>query len=78
VGELLLHVHRYLLLLDFGSPPFPTADCLAIHEGLQELFHHPGLYSHGGDVSVDVIHDHHLLSFLGSVRRKHRGLLVSS
>lgn len=77
VGELLLHVHRYLLLLDFGSPPFPISDCLYIHEGLQELFHHPGLYSHG-DVSVDVIHDHHLLSWLGAIRRKHRGLLESS
>lgn len=77
VGELVLHVHRYLLLLDFGSPPFPISDCLYIHEGLQELFHHPGLYSHG-DVSVDVIHDHHLLSWLGAVRRKHRGLLESS
>jgi hypothetical protein len=67
-------------LLDFGSPPFPASDCSRIHVELQDLFRHPGLYRRSYDDPlgvVDMIHDQRLMSYLASIRVKHRGLLES-
>jgi nuclear-control-of-ATPase protein 2 len=37
LAEVLVSVHRYLTLLDFGSPPFSAAECDAIHGRLVAL-----------------------------------------
>mmetsp|Transcript_1397 Transcript_1397/g.2547 ORF Transcript_1397/g.2547 Transcript_1397/m.2547 type:complete len:860 (+) Transcript_1397:221-2800(+) len=37
LGEFLLHMHSYLVILDFCSPPFPTKGCDSIHSALQDL-----------------------------------------
>mmetsp|Transcript_7922 Transcript_7922/g.11655 ORF Transcript_7922/g.11655 Transcript_7922/m.11655 type:complete len:221 (-) Transcript_7922:265-927(-) len=37
LGEFVLHMHSYLVLLDFCSPPFPTKGCDSIHAGMQDL-----------------------------------------
>jgi ATP synthase regulation protein NCA2 len=37
VGEFVLYMHRYLLLLDFASPPFPARQCNAIHTSLHNV-----------------------------------------
>ena len=37
LGEFAMHVHSYLLLLDFSSPPLPAKECDAIHAELQAL-----------------------------------------
>lgn len=37
LGEFILHMHSYLVILDFCSPPFPTKGCDSIHSALQDL-----------------------------------------
>jgi len=37
LGQILLNMHRYLILLEFSSPPFPSLYCDAIHKDLNEL-----------------------------------------
>jgi hypothetical protein len=80
LGELILCEHRYLLLLDFGSPPFPAPECGRIHEDLQDLLRHPGMFyatDNPTSSAVDLIHDQRLMAWLASIRAKHRALLES-
>jgi len=37
LGEFVLYMHSYLVILDYCSPPFPSKACDAIHSGMQEL-----------------------------------------
>ena len=37
LGEFVLQMHSYLVLLDFCSPPFPNKSCDSIHSDMQEL-----------------------------------------
>lgn len=37
LGEFVLLMHQYLVILDFCSPPFPTKSCDSIHLSLQDL-----------------------------------------
>jgi nuclear-control-of-ATPase protein 2 len=37
LGEFVLHMHSYLVLLDYCSPPFPSKTCDAIQKGMQDL-----------------------------------------
>lgn len=37
LGIMALTIHRYLILLDFASPPFPSGDCDQIHTQLRQL-----------------------------------------
>lgn len=37
LGEFVLHMHSYLTILDYCSPPFPTKGCDDIHSGMQDL-----------------------------------------
>ena len=37
LGEFVLHMHQYLVILDFCSPPFPTRGCDSIHFAMQDL-----------------------------------------
>ena len=41
VGELHLYVHRYLILMDFSCPPFPSSRCDQLHSALQDLVNNP-------------------------------------
>jgi hypothetical protein len=43
LGEFALHVHSYLLLLDFSSPAYPAGAADAIHHETQELLRQGGL-----------------------------------
>lgn len=80
LGELILCEHRYLLLLDFGSPPFPASECGRIHGDFQDLLRHPGMFyatSPPASSAIDLIHDQRLMAWLASIRAKHRALLES-
>ncbi len=37
LGEFVLYMHSYLVILDHCSPPFPAKTCDAIHSGMQDL-----------------------------------------
>jgi nuclear-control-of-ATPase protein 2 len=37
LGEFVLHMHQYLVILDFCSPPFPAKGCDSIHFSMQDL-----------------------------------------
>jgi len=37
LGEFVLYMHSYLVILDYCSPPFPAKACNAIHAGMQDL-----------------------------------------
>ena len=37
LGEFVLHMHSYLTILDYCSPPFPAKTSDAIHSGMQDL-----------------------------------------
>lgn len=37
LGEFVLHMHQYLVILDFCSPPFPAKGCDSIHLSMQDL-----------------------------------------
>ncbi len=37
LGEFILNMHFYLVILDFCSPPFAAKSCDTIHAGLQDL-----------------------------------------
>lgn len=37
LGEFVLHMHSYLTILDYCSPPFPAKGCDAIHTSMQDL-----------------------------------------
>jgi len=37
LGEFVLHMHSYLVILDYCSPPFPAKGCDAIHSAMQDL-----------------------------------------
>uniref|UniRef100_A0A7S2B9H0 Uncharacterized protein n=1 Tax=Haptolina brevifila TaxID=156173 RepID=A0A7S2B9H0_9EUKA len=39
LGEFVLHLHSFLLLLDFSSLAYPTKSCDAIHHQVQDLLH---------------------------------------
>jgi hypothetical protein len=65
LGELLLNMHRYLILLDYGSPPFPVWMCEAIHSSLQEIL--------GG--TMQHLGNERLIAWLNLVQRKHQDLL---
>lgn len=43
LGEFVLHLHSYLLLLDFSSPAYPTGEADAVHHETQELLRQGGL-----------------------------------
>ena len=43
LGEFALHVHSYLLLLDYSSPAFASKACDALHNELQDLLRRGGL-----------------------------------
>ena len=62
LGEFVLHVHSYLLLLDFSSPPYPTGEADAIHHEMQELLRQGGL-------SVDQ-----QMALLRSLKARHNDL----
>ena len=40
-GELHLYVYRYLVLLDYSCPPFPSTRCDQLHLSLQDLLNSP-------------------------------------
>jgi len=65
LGELLLNMHRYIVLLDYGSPPFPVWLCDAIHSSLQELL--------GG--SLQRLDTARHISWLNLIQKKHQELL---
>ena len=39
LGEFTLHLHSFLLLLDFSSPAYPTESTDAVHREVQDLLH---------------------------------------
>ena len=43
LGEFALHVHSYLLLLDYSSPVYASNACDALHNELQDLLRRGGL-----------------------------------
>ena len=43
LGEFALHVHSYLLLLDYSSPAYASNACDALHNELQDLLRRGGL-----------------------------------
>ena len=43
LGEFALHVHSYLLLLDYSSPAYASKACDALHNELQDLLRRGGL-----------------------------------
>jgi nuclear-control-of-ATPase protein 2 len=65
LGELLLNMHRYLTLLDYGSPPFPDWMCDAIHSSLQDFL---------GGTLQRLGNDKHI-AWLNLVQKKHHDLL---
>jgi nuclear-control-of-ATPase protein 2 len=65
LGELLLNMHRYLTLLDYGSPPFPDWMCDAIHSSLQDFL--------GG--TLQRLGNEKHIAWLNLVQRKHKDLL---
>jgi nuclear control of ATPase protein 2 len=68
LGQLLLTVHRYLILLDYSSPPFPSAQCDQIHENLRKLFGTDGILTRAMD-------DGHRTMWIQLVQKKHHDLL---
>ena len=62
LGELVLYVHRYLVMLDFSCPPFPASSCDKLHESLQDLV------SSKASAEVDV-------AWLHTIQHKHQDLL---
>ena len=62
LGEFALHVHSYLLLLDFSSPAYTAKACDAIHHELQDLLRR-------GQLSVAQ-----QAALLASVKQRHMAL----
>lgn len=68
LGEFVLHMHRYLILLDFSSPPFPNWACDQIQEALQMFLGTGGTLARGMGPSRHV-------AWLNLVQKKHEELL---
>jgi nuclear-control-of-ATPase protein 2 len=67
LGELILNMHRYLILLDFSSPPFRPRDCDDIQQAMQRFFGTTGTLKRLG-------HDRQL-EWLGRIKQKHQDLV---
>lgn len=67
LGELLLNLHRYLILMDYTSPPFPNWHCDQIHKSLQELL--------GTGGTLTRMNSERHVSWLHLIQRKHQDLL---
>jgi nuclear-control-of-ATPase protein 2 len=66
LGELLFNVHRYLILMDFITPPVPTRLSDPIHESLQALLGTAGTLKRLGTERQ--------LAWLKTVKEKHQDL----
>ena len=79
LGEFLLHMHRYLMLMDFTSPPFPHWLCEQIHAALREFLGVDGIIAPSlvtaSDVSSQSRTMEQRLAWLNSVQKKHQELL---
>lgn len=68
LGRLLLTVHRYLILMDYSSPPFPTGQCDLIHENLRKMFGTDGILGR-------ALEDRQRNLWIQLVQKKHQELL---
>lgn len=66
LGEFVFFMHHYLVLLDYSSPPFPSAQCDNIHRSLQGILGPRGTLNH---VAVS-----RQLALLSQIKLKHRDL----
>lgn len=66
LGEITLHTHRYLTLLDFCCPPFPSGHCNQIHQSLQELTGSRGTFQR--------MEDGRQLQWVNRIRQDHQNL----
>lgn len=67
LGELILNMHRYLILLDFSSPPFPSRNCDQIHSSLQQFL--------GTGGTLKRLDSDRQILWLGRIKQKHQDLL---
>ena len=67
LGELILNMHRYLILLDFGSPPFPSSSCDQIHNSLQQFL--------GTGGTLKRLQPDRQLLWLSRIQQKHKELV---
>lgn len=68
LGQLLLTVHRYLILMDYSTPPFPSGQCDVIHENLRKLFGTDGILCQAQE-------DRQRTMWIQLVQKKHQELL---
>ena len=66
LGTIVFFMYRYLLLLDYSSPPFPGPQCDAIHRSLQEVL--------GPRGTIQKLKTAQQVSFLGLIKQKHLAL----
>jgi len=66
LGTIVFFMYRYLLLLDYSSPPFPGPQCDAIHRSLQEVL--------GPRGTIQKLKTAQQVSFLGHIKQKHLAL----
>jgi len=69
LGEYVLHIHSYLVLLDYCSPPFPGFSCDNIQRSLQDLL---SLQGKGKTIGTD-----RQLALLRLIKQQHKELLNS-
>jgi nuclear-control-of-ATPase protein 2 len=69
LGEFLLNMHRYLILLDFSSPPFPAWSCDQIHSSLQHFF--------GSGGTLERLDCDRQMQWLSRIKQKHQDLVKS-
>ena len=69
LGELVLHAHRYLTLLDFSSFVFPVGNCDAIHHLLQQFLGVEGVLARANHGDSD-----RSIAWLNRIQQKHHEL----
>jgi nuclear-control-of-ATPase protein 2 len=67
LGELILNMHRYLILLDFSSPPFRPRDCDDIQQSMLRFL--------GTTGTLKRLGNDRQLEWLGRIKKKHQDLV---
>ena len=67
LGEFTLNMHRYLILLDFSSPPFRAKDCDQIHLSLEQFL--------GTNGTLKRLDAERQLQWLRRIKQKHQDLV---
>jgi nuclear control of ATPase protein 2 len=75
LGEMVLNTHRYLILLDFGSPqPFPSLLCDEIHLSLQQFYNSAQQGGSERSGIVNRLDSSRQIQWMSVIQQKHQDL----